>query len=250
MEEIGLAVEAQAGIAVHNLGFQCTQGKIALDPVFSGGEGEGIEMGLIRRPKLGIFRGNQGFAIHQGIFLALQDHNAAKGRGHGDDSLSQGGLDIDLVYITCRHAFQPNTLPDAGYRGVPHAAPGQRLLAVGKGFVPQVIGNTDHQLVFFSQGIGDVQSESVVPANVGTHKDLVYINFCLLIRRADVEQHPILSEAFRKNQFFPVKQAGTFGEMLSNAGKLRFRAERNQNLPVIGSRKCPILGNRKVPGSV
>ena len=53
VEEIGLAVETEAGDAVHGLGAEGAESKIGLHPVLTGGECKGIEMRILRTPENG-----------------------------------------------------------------------------------------------------------------------------------------------------------------------------------------------------
>ena len=54
-----------------------------------------------------------------------------------------------------------------------------------------------------------------------------------LIHSAEMQQHPLLPEAVRKPEIFPVMEILPWSQYLSGAGEVRFRREGNQNPAVI-----------------
>ena len=76
VEEIGAAIEAQPGDIVKDLYLQSTQGKITLQAVLTGFHRKIIKLRILRRPGLGVFRGDDRCAFPQGIGPALTGDGA------------------------------------------------------------------------------------------------------------------------------------------------------------------------------
>ena len=72
VEEIGLAVQTQPGNAVYYFGFQRPQGKVRMDRILPTGQGEGVKLGVFRRPGFRIFRTENHLAIHNGKRLPFK----------------------------------------------------------------------------------------------------------------------------------------------------------------------------------
>ena len=152
----------------------------------------------------------------------------------------------DFPDIVLRHPFQPDRLPDAGYRRVPHAAPVPALLAVGQALVLQAVCGLHQQRVFFPQPRRDVKGESLIAPCVRPQKGIVQVYPGFLVHRAEVQQHPACPKALRQGEAPAVTQHRAVREHLMDAGQQRFRREGHPDLPV----KRPLLPHGQRPAAV
>ena len=196
VEEIGFAVETQAGIFAYLFDFQRPDGKVGFHLILRRFHGEAVKIGVVRAPEMGIFRGDGHLPVFQReLPQLLHADGSVQGRNRGDRHGRAVIFDVQLLYIDIRHAFQPHRLPDTGHGGVPHAAPVHHLLAVGESLIVEIVGAADDQLVFLRQRFGDVHAEGGIAALVAAQVLPVHEHLCNLIGSADVEQHPLPAEA-------------------------------------------------------
>ena len=124
VKEIGLAVEAQAGIFAGFLDLQRTDCKIGFDPVLPCLDSKIVQIRVFRAPQPGLFRGNGNTAVYQ--FKTAESrhgHGAAECRLDGNRHTVAAVFDMQFFDVFFGNALQPDCLPDAGNRGVPHTAP-------------------------------------------------------------------------------------------------------------------------------
>ena len=219
MEEIGLAVETQAGVFANLLDFQGTDGKVGFHLILRRFQGEMVKIGVIRAPEMGIFRGDSHLPVFQRKLPQLLDTDRpVQGRDRGDRHGRAMVFEVQLLYISTRHAFQPHRLPDAGHGGVPHAAPVHHLLAVGESLIAEVVGAADDQFVFLRQRFGDVHGEGRIAPLVAAQVLPVHEHLRRLVGGADVEQHPFPAEAVGQKKAAAIPQRDAFLKMPPDAG--------------------------------
>ena len=232
VEEVGFAVKAQPGVVSHLFDFQGADGKVGFHFVRACFQGEIVEVGILRAPQPGIGRGDGNGAVFQGEFSqAIHRYGAIHGRHSRNGDAVATVFNVQLFNVGFRYAFQPHGLPDAGHRGVPHAAPllRQNLLAVGLFLIIQVIPAEDLQLVFDLEGIGDIHGEGFVAAVMLAHQPLVHIHHGMLVRSPNVQQHLSPVEALGQGEPAAVSQNCPLCKMLLHTGQTGFRAEGHQN---------------------
>ena len=196
VEEIRFAVEAQAGIFAYLFDFQRPDGKVGFHLILRRFHGEAVKIGVVRAPEMGIFRGDGHLPVFQRELPQLLHADCTlQWRNRGDRHGRAVIFNVQILYISARHAFQPHRLPDTGHGGVPHAAPVHHLLAVGESLIVEIVGAADDQLVFLRQRFGDVHAEGGIAALVAAQVLPVHEHLCNLIGSADVEQHPLPAEA-------------------------------------------------------
>ena len=189
MEEIRFSVETQTGIPADFLHFQAADGKIGFDPVFSGSKDKIIEEGILRAPEMGIFRGNGDGAIFQSeVFQPFDFHESVEGRFCGNGDRGTAVFDVQFPDVGFRNTFQPDGLPDAGNRGIPHAAPlfRQNLLAVRILLQTQIVHTADLQGIILLKRPSDVHCKGLVTAFVMGHMGAVHIDIRHLVGSTDV----------------------------------------------------------------
>ena len=157
---------------------------------------------------------------------------------------------MQLFHIGLRHTLQPDRLPDAGHRGIPHAAPFQSLLAVGHILPGQIVPDLNDDLVFLFQNMGNVIGTGLVTTHTAPQKLPIDIDRGDLVRRTDVQQHPATVKPFRQYNSPAVGQGAVFREMLPNAGEGTFGTEGHPDSPAVFPGQVLPLGYGKVPVSV
>ena len=230
VEEIGFAVETQAGIFAYLFDFQRPDGKVGFHLILRRFQGKMVKIGVVRAPEMGIFRGNGHLPVFQReLPQLLHADGSVQGRNRGDRHGRAVIFDVQILYIDIRHAFQPHRLPDTGHGGVPHAAPVHHLLAVGESLIVEIVGAADDQLVFLRQRFGDVHAEGGIAALMAAQVLPVHEHLCNLIGSADVEQHPLPAEALGQKKASAIPQWCALFKMPPDAGKPGLRAEGHGN---------------------
>jgi hypothetical protein len=175
------------------------QGKVALRLVGGGGDGHGVQIGVVGGPQMGAghlqperlpapARGGEHPPVPQGdgqaeAFTPGVHLHRHPGQVRGEPHRPNGPLGGDRL--------QPHRLPDAGRRGVPHPMGPPVLLAVGVG-VGQGVHRLHLQKVFpGAQGAGDICGEGQVAPLVADHAHPVDKGLRHLVHRAEVEQRPV-----------------------------------------------------------
>ena len=251
VEEIGFSIQAKSGVIPHLLDFQRTDGKVRFHPILPCFHNKIIKVRIFRTPEVGIFGSNGHRSVFQNKFAQLRNNHLACQSRHGRNGHRVSLIDdIQLFDVLFRNAFQPHCLPDAGHRGVPHAAPlfRKHLLAVGEGLVAQIIDGADDHHIFFLQSIRDVKGHSLIATGMVAHVNAVDPTLEQLIRRTNVQQHPSPLEAFGQGKTAAIPQIAALFIMFLHAGQQTFGAERHQDLLVV----CFRLGilHRKFPFAV
>ena len=129
------------------------------------------------------------------------------------------------------HAFQPDRLPDARDRRVPHAAALALLLSPGK-VVIEVVHRLHEELVLSvrPQELRDVKTKGQIPAFVRTGLPAVHEDLRDLIHGAEMQQD---TPAFRRQlqaEFSPVAEQRPLGEGPSDPREQALRAEGHEDL--------------------
>ena len=148
---------------------------------------------------------------------------------------------MELPDIIIRNPLHPYRLPDTGNRGIPHTAPVPALLAVGHGFVPQIVPGLHQQFIFRLQKFRHVERKAIIAAGVLPQQLPVEPDPGMLVHRPEVQQYP--SRSPRGSKPAAIVQASSIRDFLMNPGKQRLRRERHQDGPV----EVPTLPYRKVP---
>ncbi len=198
VEEYGLSVQAQPGVSADLPRGHGAQGEIALRLVGGGGDGHGVEVGILRGPEMGVRHlqpeghaalpcGGKhppipqwdGQAVVLPAGIRLHRHF---GQAGGE---AQGG---HRPLRRCR--LQPHPLPDAGHGGVPHPMGAFVLLAVGV-VVGQGVHRLHLQAVFpLGQHVRNVRGKGQVTSLVAGRRRAVHPHLGRLVHRTEVKQHP------------------------------------------------------------
>ena len=135
------------------------------------------------------------------------------------------GGDFETLHSHLRHGLQPHRLPDAGHRGVPHAAPILSLLAVGVVVVQGVRHPEGEPVGSRLQKRFDIAPEGEVAALVVKGVIAIDKDPGDLIHGAKMEQHliPLRDKALRQGKFRLVHHG--VAERTLKAAELALRAE-------------------------
>ena len=173
VEEIGLAVEADARCAAHVFHTHGAQREIGLDLVLTRPQRKLIQIRVLGRPKHGGFglvgvritRKTHGVRTVGGLYGHFVFSRAAL---HVQGHLLGIGVNFDGLYIGLGHLLQPYGLPNATDGGVPHTAAVHALLAPAK-IVIQLIGNDHSQMVgALLHLLGDIPHKGQITATLVT----------------------------------------------------------------------------------
>ena len=210
VEEIGFPVQAQARLAVFRPDLQRAQGEIGLHAVLRRLDLRLVKIGILRRPEAGRLQRQRRAAPLEGLLQhALRRPDAHDALLHAlrkqADAVSLR-FSADRADILLRHALQPDGLPQAGYRRIPHSAAPASLLAVGQNVGLQPVGHADEQDVFLPQGVRNVEGEGLIAAGMRAERRTVQPDLRDLIRRAEVQQHAPPHKARGQEEAAPVVQ--------------------------------------------
>ena len=246
MEEVGLAVEAEAGDAVHLLDLQGAEGEVGLDLVLARFHGELVEVGILGTPQA------RGGDIYGGFAVFKREGQVAVGGGDGHGAFGHAlGCDGGRIFC-CIHAegldiglgdgLQPDSLPDARYGGVPHTAAVYALFAVG-GDVVQAVNAIDFQDVFGLQILGNVEGKGFVPSPVLADGMTVQANPCIRVRGTEMQQHPAPVEALGEGEGLAVFHENVVCGRHTQTRQKGLGAEGNTN----GSGRLTVYGYLPLP---
>ena len=236
IEENGLPIEAKPlDAACIRLNADRAQGKIALHPILSGGHGQIVQGGAVRRPEAqvllrniqaaGALRGSPGDG---GYFRPCQENLGGAPGGFGaclqSDACEVWG-DFQALHSNLRNGLQPYRLPDAGHRSVPHTAPILSLLAVGIVVAQIVRGPEGEPVDSRLQKPFDAAVEGKVAALVVKCVHTVDEHPGDLIHSTEMEQYliPLRSKVLRQGKFRLIYQG--VAERAPEAAEPALRAE-------------------------
>ena len=198
VKEDRCAVEQNAVDTGFLLDFDRSQSEVAFDAVFGGGDNKRIEMRLFRRPEDRVFNGKTAAVAAEGGLFAVDvcDESAVNALQRDGDAV-EVAVQCDAVNVILRHGFQPDALPDAADRRVPHTARCFGLLAVRIAWV-QRVSDEDFQLIggILTDNVADVKAERQIAALMLAEELLVEPNLGDLIHSAEVKQRPCAAELF------------------------------------------------------
>ena len=261
--EEGDVVQAEHLMAVVLDIRELAHGKIALHMVLAAGDVQRVEIRIVRRP--GVETGERNDA-HAALCPAPGDKRAvlaAHVACDGGTALA-GGLQLNTharvvklrrdaqghdMYL--RHALEPDRLPDAALRGVPHAAALVALLAVGKGGVVGVVAHRHTKDVLpLAQQARDIRGKRPVPAGVLHGGNAVHEHLRDLIHRAEVQQHAVLPETVRQREAPAIMEKFVLCRTARGTGERRFRRKRHDDLAVPYLRLVAGRRNGVIPDAV
>ena len=188
VEENRFAVETDSVHAVFVLNGDDAQGEIGLHLVLSSGNGNGVKIRIIGGPQVGVLHVHTTGVFVEMVLGSFQNDGKFVHTFHRNINTGQVGGNGEPPDMLLRDALQPDGLPDAADRGVPHSFGLVGLLAVGV-IVGQGIDGFDLQVVFTAgDGVGDVKTEGKIAAFVATQEMIVEGHLRHLIHRTEMEQ--------------------------------------------------------------
>ena len=243
--EEGGVVQSEHLVAVQLHIRELAHGKIALHAILAAGDVQRVEIGIVRRPGAEAGERNDAHAAlcpAPGDKAAVRSAHVARDGGAAlERSLQLDAharlvklrCDAKALYIDLRHALEPDRLPDAALRGVPHAAALIALLAVGeRGIVGIVAHRHAEDVLPLAQKTRDVRGKRPVAAGVLRGGNAVYEHLRDLIYRAEMQQHARFLKSLRQREAAAVMEVFVLRRAARSAGERRFRRERHDDLAV------------------
>ena len=163
------------------------------------------------------------------IAFSVRDVDEARNRHVVNVGDRANFCDVRLV-----DRLHPDRLPNAGNRRVPNPVRIVQLLADRLDAVVRRVPNFDDErlLAFGVERAGQVDREGAVAALVRADFDVVKEDVAAPIDRAEVQHDRLASPVFGDLERRLVPEIVVFANRSADAGKRRFRAERNKNLTV------------------
>ena len=251
--EVGPVIQEQPGhallVLLHG---ELAHGKIALHQILPAGDGEAVELGVLRAPGFKVRHRDEGreqvaLTVKLGI-SQLISHNLRRDFHSGAVEIRDNEKILD---VRLRHGFHPHGLPDAALGRIPDAAPLGALFAPGEAAFLRIISNTDNDVrsAVFDQ-VGDIQGKGQIAAHMAAGLPVIDPDGGRLVHGAEMEQQPLAAELGR-NQHLPViPETFPAFQTAAYAGQLRLRGEGHKDAALI-FRRLPGAGSDGiVPGAV
>ena len=253
MEQVGGAVQGEAGLAVHLFASDFAQGKVGGDGILSAFQGEGVQVRVLGRPQVRLLGGDgQGIAL-KGIRLVPRlgvegERFGTDAARDGNGGTHAGGGYFDILYIILRHHLVPDGLPDAADGGVPHTAAAVGLLAVGEVGIQGVPYRQGEEVFSRDKIVGDIKGKGQVAARMSANLAPTDGERGNLVHSTKVKQQTLAREVLLReegaavNIRFPAPQGAADARQAALGGK------RHPDFPKWGEGALFVL-EREVPFS-